>query len=179
MVQSLVLMAAVCCAAPASVENADTQEHYDANIQPLVSGIEKAKRLVIYQGPPRDRADRDTVEKELKDKQKITLHGFQFYKETIASGDEGEKKIIALASDKKTFGKYGGPKFCGGFHPDWCLEFTSGREVYRVLICLGCHEARLYGPNKTSLFSDLDEDALKELLAVINPLAKRRAVVGP
>ena len=122
----------------------------------------------------------------MKDKQKVTIHGFQFYKETIAHDEADEKKLIALCSDKKTFGKYGGAKFCGGFHPDWCLEFTSGREVYRVLVCLGCHEARLYGPKKMLLFSDLDEDELpKELLAGHHqsarhkPSRRRLAAVKP
>ncbi|MEI8379822.1 MAG: hypothetical protein WCJ09_06825 [Planctomycetota bacterium] len=46
---------------------------------------------------------------------------------------------------------------CGGFHPDWCVEFIAGQDVYQVLVCFGCREARLYGP-MNEVFSDLKKD---------------------
>jgi len=172
---SLLVIAAVCGASPAKVTEPDTQEHHDANIKPLVAGIEAAKGIVIYEGVPRTRPKNEAVEEGPKAEQGIIrLKGFSFYKEVVVHNLEIDKSLTELCSDAKTFGIYRGPKFCGGFHPDWCIDFKNGKDIYRVLICGGCHEARLYGPKKTQLYSDLDEDAFKALIAVLGPLKKKQ-----
>jgi hypothetical protein len=137
-------------------------------IKPLLAGISKAKTLVVLEGLPHQSL-KEVVEKELKDKKTVKLHNFNFYAQPIAISDEDAGKLTALCRAAKTFGRYRGAKFCGGYHPDWCLEFKDGADSYRVLICFGCHEARLYGP-KNDVFSDLDKDAVEQLEAILSPL---------
>lgn len=148
----------------------ETPERFEKQIKPLVAGIRMAKRLVVYEGLPHQR-HKEVVAKELKDKKTVKFHDFHFYAETVAIDKEDAKTLTALCGELKTFGRYEGAKFCGGYHPDWCLEFKNGDDVYQVLICFGCHEARLYGPNH-DVFSDLDSAAVKELEAILSPLHK-------
>jgi hypothetical protein len=81
--------------------------------------------------------------------------------------------LTDLCREAKSFGRYGGEKLCGGFHPDWCIEFKNGDDVYQVHVCFGCHEARLYGP-KNDVYSDLNDEVLRVFKAVLSPLQKNR-----
>lgn len=151
----------------------DPPEHFVKHIKPLVEGIKKAKALTLYEGLPHQFHERQLLAKELKEQKTVKLHDFPFYEGAIAVKDDDAKKLLSLCSDLKTFGRYGGKKMCGGYHPDWYIEFKAGDDIYQVQICFGCHEARLFGP-KNEVFSDLDNEALKKLAAVFVPLRKNR-----
>lgn len=59
-----------------------------------------------------------------------------------------------------------GPKLCGGFHPDYCFEWQSTKGWFHALLCLGCHEMILIGPD-AELYCNLSDEpsvALRELL---------------
>ena len=152
---------------------ADTAEHFEKHIKPLLAGIGKANDLVVHEGLPHQFWEPKALEKELKDKKTVEFHDFPFYETPIAIKEEDATRLSALCRDAKTFERYGGPKRCGGYHPDWCLTFKVGDEAYRVLICFGCHEARLFGP-KNATFSDLDDEAMKKMGAILGPLRKNR-----
>jgi hypothetical protein len=182
MVRLLVTLVVFSWAAPAVREEDDralrkvigeTPEYFEKHIKPLVSGIGKAKGVVVYEGLPHQHWERDALAKELKDKKTVKLHDFPFYDGAIRVKDEDARKLSALCGELKTFNRYRGEKLCGGYHPDWCLEFKDGAAVYRVLTCFGCREARLYGP-KNEVFSDLDKEALKKFVALVSPLRKDR-----
>jgi hypothetical protein len=46
--------------------------------------------------------------------------------------------------DPETFRDWRGEKKCGGFHPDYTVEWKKGAESVAVLICLSCHEIKAY-----------------------------------
>lgn len=152
---------------------ADTQENFEKQINLLVAGIAKSRTLTVYEGLPHQLSEKDVLEKELKEKKTVKLYKFPFYEETIAINEDVSARLKPLCSDTKTYQRYIGAKFCGGFHPDWCVEFKDGQDVYRVLICFGCHEARLYGP-QNDLFTDLDKESMLKLAETLNPLQKNR-----
>src|SRR5688500_6369380 len=63
-------------------------------------------------------------------------------------------------------------KGCGGFHPDYCVGWAVGNQVYRCLVWFGCGEVKVFGP-ASELHSNLvARDALKRLL----PYRKNRPV---
>ena len=148
-------------------------EIFEKNIQPLVVGIGKAKNVSLYEALPHQYFEKKLLAKELKTEKSVKLHAFPFYDGAITPSDDDVKKLAALCGDLKTFGRYRGPKSCGGYHPDWCVEWKDGEDVYRVLICFGCHEARVYGP-KNDVYSDLEDNALKKLVEVLTPYRKKR-----
>lgn len=67
---------------------------------------------------------------------------------------------------------------CGGFHPDFCLEWQDGDATYQVLICFGCYEVKCYGP-RTELWCDIQESAYDQFKKVLRKYRKSRpAPVG-
>jgi hypothetical protein len=125
----------------------DTQAHFDEDIKPLVEGIMKAGPPALYEGLPHQRFERKLLERELTDKETVKLHGFPFYAEAIPPKAEHVKELTAIFSKAGTFSPYA-MHWCGEFHPDWCLEWKSGGEVNRALVCFGCDEAMLFGPRR-------------------------------
>ncbi len=74
------------------------------------------------------------------------IQGFPFYEQplSIAATDVEELRRLSAAAD--SFAPYGGPKDCGGYHPDYCLSWKDGANTYELLICFNCQEMKIYGP---------------------------------
>jgi hypothetical protein len=129
--------------------------------------------LALYEGLPHQTWEKELLAKESKEKKTIKRHGFSFYDTAITPKKQDKKDLWAICCTRESFRCYGGMKWCGGFHPDWCLEWKDGDKVYRVLICFGCHEARLYGP-KNEVLTDLDKPTIDVLKRILAPYRKNR-----
>jgi len=145
--------------------------YFVKNIKPLMSGISHCKELVLYEGLPHPEAHEELFTNELKEKRTIKLEGHAFYEEQVSPKEDLGERLRELCSDRANLGRYRGGKFCGGFHPDWCLEFRDDGRVYRVLVCFGCREAQIIGPDH-KLMSELAKSGYTELHAVLSPLRK-------
>ena len=117
--------------------------------------VRQADRLTFYEGLPHPMYEEETFREELKTKQTVQLSGFPFYREPLAIKDEDVKTLRGLLGDRSTYQSYTGEKKCGGFHPDYAVEWSTEGKVYRCLICFGCSEARFDGPNGESVLYDL------------------------
>lgn len=138
---------------PDRIGNGETQEYFDKNIKPLTAGIAGSKKVVLYEGLPHQFWERDILAKEMKEKKTVRLHDFPFYAEPIALKEEDAKYLTEVYGKAETFSRYRGPKKCGGYHPDWSIEWKDGDATYRANICIGCNEIRIYGP-KNDVYCD-------------------------
>jgi hypothetical protein len=168
-VMLLVMMAGIVQAG----DKADRKEEFDEKIGPLLTAIADSKKLVIYEGLPHPQAEPEVLEQELKSKKTITLSKFPFYESPITPTKQLTKQLKTLCKRESTFKFYSGPKFCGGYHPDWCLKFGEGQDAYYVHLCFGCHEAHLIGPNE-ELMTDLKGAAYLKLVEILKPLRTNR-----
>lgn len=153
----------------------DPRQHFVEQIGPLTDGIRDTKEIVLREGLPHYRFEGALLLKEMEEKKWVGLHGYPFYDGFIPVQAKVAKRLLDLCADPKTFGPYKGARLCGGFHPDWCVEFRAEKDVYRVHICFGCREARLYGP-WNQVYADLDKNAKRELMEMLVPLRKNRPV---
>jgi hypothetical protein len=167
----LVLFAGVAAAAPKEIST-DLANH-----APLAAAIADADKVTVFEGLPHQSSEKDSLERELKAKKTVTLHDFPFYAETLAVADADTKSLTALAADGKSVQKWAGAKPCGGFHPDYALEWTVGKDTYRMLVCFGCHEVKLYGP-KAAVYADMSDHGLHGLEKILKPLRKNRPKRG-
>jgi hypothetical protein len=140
--------------------------------------VRHADRLTLYEGLPHPTYEEEAFREELKTKQTIQLSGFPFYRETLDLKVEDAKTLRGLLGDKRTYQPYRGEKKCGAFHPDYAVEWSSGGQVYRCLICFGCSEARFDGPKGQS-FHDLryeghGRDRRMRLLDLLKTYRKHR-----
>jgi hypothetical protein len=147
-----------------------TDTNFD-NHKPLAAGIAKADRVTLYEGLPHEASE--SGQQELKTKKTVRLHGYPFYAEPLALKESDGKRLTDLVTEASSFAPYRGPKKCGGFHPDYCVEWRVGDEVYRCLVCFGCQEVKLYGP-KADLYCDVSQPAYAKLGELLRPYRKQR-----
>ncbi len=137
----------------------------------MFDGVAKSKTVTIYEGLPHQMNEDELLEKERITKKTIKLHGFDFYADPITPNEKDAQTLLKLCQTEKLFHRYEGKKLCGAYHPDWCIEFKNGDEVYRFNFCGGCAASRLYGP-KNDLYAELRAD--DELWGLLKTYQKNR-----
>jgi hypothetical protein len=140
---------------------------------PDTTTLKQADRLVLYEGLPHQMYESQALEAEKKAKPTVTLHGFSFYRETLEVKAGDDQRLKTLMSDPGSFEAFSGEKRCGGFHPDYAVEWSAGGQVYQALLCFGCWEVKIYGPKGEAIY-DIRGDARDQLKALLEPYRKNR-----
>lgn len=143
------------------------------DLKPLIATVGKADKVILYEGLPHPLFERALVEAEKKDKKTVTIAGWPFYAEPLAlkNGDAG--KLTDLVGSEKTYAQFGGEKKCGGFHPDYAVEWRVGKDTYYALVCFGCGEVKVYGPTGGGVRTDFGARG-DELGKLLKPYRKNR-----
>lgn len=144
--------------------------------QAPVGGIKSSGQLTLYEGLPHQLYEAETLEQEKK-KPTVDLGGFPFYQEPLelkASDRESLRDLLGNPSSLKAFS---GEKKCGGFHPDYAVEWTEKGRAYRYLICFGCGEARVISPDGDRRY-DLEANVRQRLRDLLQPYRKNRPSTG-
>ena len=94
--------------------------------------------------------------------------GFRFRSEESKLSVEQERVLVKILSDPSSYQPYTGPKLCGGFHPDACIEVESRGETLRLLLCYGCDECLIFGP-QSALHVEINESAVEKLESALPP----------
>lgn len=131
----------------------------------LSAEIKKAGTLVVYKGFPRRHELPDDAPEPKKDPN-IAIDGYVFQPHAYAVDEKAVAKLREICSTKDAFKKWRGPKKCGGYHPDYCLQFKNGDTVTSVLLCYGCNEAKFFG-SKANLYVDADAGALEAMQIIL------------
>lgn len=133
----------------------------------LLAGVTSAGEVFFYEGLPSDFWEPELRARELKEKETIAIHGYPFYdgQDVLPAATAGP--LTKLFSATASFAPYASQKKCGGFSPEFCLEWKTGDATTQALICLECGEVKLFG-SQSELHCDLSQDAagrLKQLLS--------------
>jgi len=144
-----------------------------SHFTPVTKGMSQASALTLYECLPHQSWEGELLKKELATKKTITIHGFPFYERplSIAAADVEELRRLSVAAD--SFSPYGGPKACGGYHPDYCLAWKDGPTTYELLICFGCHEMKLFSPKQEEL-ADIRKDAFERFETILKKYQDQR-----
>ena len=142
-------------------------------LKPLVSNVAVDSKFTLFEGLPRQTRNREQLEAELKAKATVKRFGFSFYKTPNEVDAEDAKKLKALIQNPKSFIKFGGYKFCGGFHPDFSLVWGEGKEAVEIHVCFGCHEIKAYGQD-VEVYCDISGAAYEELKKLLQKYQKQR-----
>jgi len=138
--------------------------------------VRRADRLTVYEGLPHPLYEEEAFRGELKAARTAQLCGFPFYREPLELKDEDARALRDLLGDASTYRAYSGEKKCGGFHPDYAVEWPSSGEVDRALICFGCSEVRIIRSRGGTFFYDLrrGRDRRPRLLDLLKAYRKNR-----
>jgi hypothetical protein len=150
---------------------------YAPPVQPVSAGsyvnwrqfgliIDKATSVYVYEGTPRNY----NTEKRGPARSIIMIDGFEFYADAKRLDASKIEAINELIRNRTAFLDYGGMKLCGGFHPDYCIEwrFEEDGQISksRAFACLGCHEWRLVD-NMSALHSDMADFVTTKLISLL------------
>ena len=133
---------------------------------PISEGIRRASSVTLYEGLPHQTWEADQLKKELATKKTVSFHDFPFYERPLMLAADEVEPLRRLSTAGSSYTTYGGPKACGGYHPDYCLTWKDGDATYQLLICFGCQEMKLYGPN-SELIVDIGEEAFRAFEAAL------------
>ena len=146
-----------------AIQRAKANSEFMSRFSKYLKCIADADSLTIYEGLPR--AD-DAGLKKIKDQNKtIEIDGWSFYAEPLTANGSMVEKLRSSLIDYKTFEPYSGGKFCGGFHPDFCVQWNAGGKTYFMQICLGCFEAAYIQPTGKTMF-DFNDAAWKSFAQI-------------
>jgi hypothetical protein len=135
--------------------------------------LKQADRLVLYEGLPHPMYERQALEAEKKAKPTVTLHQFPFYRDPLELKAGDGQRLKALLGDPGSFAVYSGEKRCGGFHPDYAVEWSADGQTHQALICFGCWEIKVYGPKGEAIY-DIRPEARDQLKGLLEPYRKNR-----
>lgn len=165
MAKSLML-AVLLMAALAQAACGDSDEKFAA-------AIAGADRMTLHEGLPHPRFERELLESERRSKPVRELDGDPFYQAPLAPSAADAERLTQLLSDPATFKRFSGEGNCGGFHPDYAIEWQKGSRSYRALLCFGCGEAKLLGPGLDQRY-ELAKLARSELHALLGSYRQNR-----
>lgn len=137
------------------------------NLSALLGALEKAERFTLFEGLPHPRFESKQLATELARQKHRQRNGYPFYIEPLELTPATLASSLALLRDPSLYTPWNGEKLCGGFHPDYALQFFARGQLYRLLICFGCFEVKLFGGGVTLRSSLALEPGqkLKEALA--------------
>ena len=144
----------------------------------FVAALKTADQPILYEGLPHQSYERELFQKELESKKTIVLGDFPFYEKPLSLSETDAKLLTSLLCDRRCLTPSRRPKACGGFHPDFCLEWRRGDLVYHAQICFGCSDVYLIEPEAKS-FWELTNDYQEKLVAVLRPYRLNRPPFGP
>jgi hypothetical protein len=165
-------LVAGCAGSNGDSDRTEADTRFDEN-KALFGAIQQANRVTVYEGLPHQFNEKRQLEEERQNKDTVTIHGFSFYREPLEIPDPEQEKLRNLLGNEGSFLQWQGEKKCGGFHPDYCVEYHVGSAAYRFLICFGCHEVKVYGP-ESSLRCDIRGEAYQELQGLLAKHQKNR-----
>ena len=149
-----------------------------SGVAPESATIARAGRITLYEGLPHQSEERKSFDAERKSKPTLELHGYAFYREALNLNAGDEEKLRSLLKNPKAFEPFSGEKKCGGFHPDYAVEWSVGDKNYSCLICFGCGEAMIHGPGAKARY-DIQPDSLKRLKDVLKSYRINRPPYEP
>ncbi|MFC7339438.1 hypothetical protein ACFQY0_19755 [Haloferula chungangensis] len=135
--------------------------------------LAKAKKFGLSEGLPHPakETERFSAEAQRRDTQQIT--GFFFYKPDQKLDPATTDKLRQIIADSDNLTEWKEHKTCGGFHPDWSLNWRRGWSKDHALICFSCDEI-IYISGDFQLRYNLTPAASKQLKTLLNPFQSKR-----
>jgi hypothetical protein len=143
------------------------------NFPALAEGIGKANRVELYEGLPHQHNESGIYSQELLTKRHFFQHGYAFYAQPLELKPSDAAELLKTVSNSANFQPWAGEKKCGGYHPDYEVEWHTSDGVFRCQVCLGCCEAKLFGP-RSELHCDMTHETKQKLQALLKPYRKNR-----
>jgi len=135
--------------------------------------IPEAKKVVLLEGLPHQFYESELLASESRNKSTIEIDGFPFYEEPLPISEEDTRQLTKVLSKPETLLPFRGEKKCGGFHPDYAVEWYVDDQKQTALICFGCGEIVILNHDGKSRH-DLDSETKQKLRTLLERYEKNR-----
>ena len=144
---------------------------HPAGTSELRATIKKSDRVFIYEGLPHQGFESELFKREKQRKDIIIIGGYPFYTPKNHESMIGEAALKDIIAKTNNYTQCEGIKLCGGFHPDYAIEWANGDKNYYILFCYSCGEVLVVDDNKTYIY---DFKFTEELKAIFNEFESKR-----
>ena len=131
-----------------------------------------SKTLTLSEGLPHPAKEAALFAREEKRRDTTSVADFRFYKPELKPDAAQDQRLRRLLADPAHLAEWSHRRR-GGFVPDWCLSWRSGRQDLHALVSFGCQEVIFISPDQ-QLRYDLTPAAFKQLHAELAPLRVKR-----
>jgi hypothetical protein len=131
-----------------------------------------SKTLTLSEGLPHPAKEAADFARDQKRRDTKTLADFKFYTPDLKPDPERTLRLRKLLSEPANLAKWTHRRR-GGFIPDWCVTWRSGRQDLHALVSFGCQEIIFISPDQ-QLRYDLTSAAFKKLQTELAPLRSKR-----
>jgi len=101
----------------------------------FIEAVRRADSVVVLEGLPHHSYERELLEEERRSKKVQELNGYPFYEEPLTLTENDAQRLSKILGSWTTYKPFKSPAACGGFHPDYAVEWHVGSDCYRILIC--------------------------------------------
>jgi hypothetical protein len=135
--------------------------------------VQNADGATLFEGLPHQFEERKLLESEKAQKETVTLHGHLFYREPQQLSTVDEETLRVVLSDEGSFREWRETKCGAAYHPDYAVEWSVNGTPYRFLICFGCGEAKVYGPDY-ALHCSIKSEIYRQVREILTKYQKNR-----
>lgn len=131
-----------------------------------------SKSLTLSEGLPHPAKEAALFAAETKRRDVRSIADFRFYKPELKPDAGKDQRLRKLLAEPSHLAKWSHRRR-GGFVPDWCVSWRSGKDEVHALVSFGCQEVIFVSPEQ-QLRYDLTASAFKNLHAELAPLRAKR-----
>jgi hypothetical protein len=148
--------------------------HQEApSVPSFCAAVARSTTVNLYEGLPHQHFERALLDQERRAKSLREFGGFPFYDEALTLAPVDVNTLRVVLSSPVALEEFSGEKFCGGFHPDFAVEWFTADTYRQSLICFGCAEVISIEAG-TEVRSDLAKSVFVRLYEVLRPYRKNR-----
>jgi hypothetical protein len=144
-------------------DKANKNAQFMGQFAEFLKSVSEAESMIIYEGLPR--ASDDELANIKQKHETVDIDGWSFYSAPLAASPSIIEKLRSTLVDYRAFEPYTGVKFCGGFHPDFCVQWKVGEQTHNALVCLRCFELAYVEPSGKRTF-DFNDAAWKSFAQI-------------
>jgi hypothetical protein len=147
--------------------------------RPFATTIAKADKVILWEGLPHPSYEKGIYRQEAQSRKTVTIHEALFYPEPLELKPKDIVAIAEIFQDGESFRplKWFTSKTCGGFHPDYLLEWETDEADSQALICFGCNEIKAFAP-WTRIHAEITDEARGKLKRILRSYRKNRPKTG-
>jgi hypothetical protein len=143
-------------------------------LKAVLEGLRRPEEVAVYPGLPSEFWEPQLREDEAGRNPTVRRQGYLFYDDRRELRGELVDRLASLLTAERSFQRRRSAKKCGGYDPDYCIEWKANGATSYLLVCLECGEVKLFGP-RAELYCDLSAETGENLEQWLKPYRKSPA----